>query len=102
MRGMAKMSREEEISKVRTALWMAEKLARLCRETIRARNAGDFAQIERLAEEIGTFVESDGFISAVETVSPEYFYPDVLRNILVRLKNGQAETIREAIRLAGE
>lgn len=99
MKDGKKMSRENEISKVQTALWMSEKLARLCRETIQAKNSGDHGQIERLVGEIESLVCSEGFVSAVDVVSREYFYPAELRNILYVLQVGEAETAAEAIEL---
>lgn len=91
--------REEEIMTVRSYLWMAEKLARLCREILRAKAVGELSDAERLAEEIEQLVRSERFLSALEDVSPDYFYPETLSVFLAALESGEADSIKEAVRI---
>lgn len=78
---------ETEIARLQTALWMAEKLAGLCRELLCAKRADDQADIARLAEEVETLVTSDAFGKAVRETGEENFYPDILRRKLAELQN---------------
>lgn len=80
-----------ETAKLRNALRMAEKLAGLCRELLRAKKAGDEDEIERLAGEVESLVTSAAFVTAVRETGEENFYPDILRGKLAALQMNSSD-----------
>ena len=91
----------EEIAKIQTAVWLADKLARFCREYLNAERDGKWRETGRIRSEIDKLVYSRDFSDAVELVGADYFYPDILRRILAMLTYNEADTIGEAVRMLG-
>ncbi|MBQ4353688.1 MAG: hypothetical protein IJC71_02225 [Clostridia bacterium] len=88
----------EEIAVLQRAVWMAEKLARLCRELLDARKKDEKRDVQRLEEEISVHIHSTAFAQTVEKIGAEYFYPDRLRVLCYLLEHGYADTLEEAQR----
>lgn len=85
-----------EIAKLQTAVWMADKLARLCRELLEAKKKDGYTDICRLEEEIAAHVCSPSFADALLLVGEENFYPDKLRVLCRMLEKGVARNIADA------
>ena len=95
-------TRTQELAKIQTALWLAEKLARLCREILAARDRNDRKNTVRLEREIDMLVHSRDFADAVQAVGVEYFYPEQLRVLMHLLERGYADSLDDACALLGQ
>lgn len=90
---------DAEMSKIQTAIWMSDKLARLCREYIKAKKEADSDEMCRLGNEMNQLVHSQDFSDAVELIGSDLFYPDILRKIREMLKNEKAGSVSEAVKM---
>jgi len=87
---------DEEMAKIQTAIWLSDKLARLCRENIRAKKEADTDGMCRISDEIDRLVHSRDFSDAVGLVGIDLFYPDTLRKIRAMLESGEVCSVSEA------
>ncbi len=88
--------REEALVTIQRAVWLSDKLARLCRELVGARAGARPKDEERLKGEIHTLVHSDAFAVAVSAVGRDCFYPERLRAMEELIRRGLAQNIRQA------
>lgn len=87
----------EEMAKIQTAIWMSDKLARLCREYNRAKNEADTVGMARLGDEIDRLIYSRDFADAVDLIGSDLFYPDILRKVRMMLECREVHSVSEAV-----
>jgi len=88
--------REEALVMIQRAVWLSDKLARLCRELVKARAEGRGGDEERLKGEIQALIRSDAFAAAVSAVGRDCFYPRRLRAMEELIRRGLVQNIQQA------
>ena len=87
----------EEMAKIQTAIWLSDRLARLCREYISAKKEADTDMMRRISDEMDKLVHSRDFSDAVGLIGRELFYPDTLRKIRAMLESREVRSVSEAV-----